>query len=174
MKNLSKSVRAVALAMTFPFLFDSCATITSGGINPSITLNSPVTDPVTITTDYDTYSQVYFPVTVQVKRHRLNGKHIQISSLRYDFDDVVLKAQLNGWVFGNIILGGLIGAGVDCATGCVMKPLQNEFRVYPAQKKDVVADSTNVQKVESLRQRNEELQNKIDSLREQRARADRQ
>ena len=168
MKNLSKSVRSVALAMTFPFLFDSCATITSGGINPSITLNSPVTEAVTIKTDYDTYHNVHFPVTVQVKRHRLNGKHIQISSLRYDFDDVVLKAQLNGWVFGNIFIGGLIGVGVDCATGCVMKPLQNDFRVYPAQKKDVEADSATVQKIDSLRRQNDELQAKIDSLSERR------
>ena len=52
MKNLFNPMRAAALAMTLPLLLSSCATVTSldGGISPTITLTSPVTDPVNIST----------------------------------------------------------------------------------------------------------------------------
>ena len=150
MKNLFNPMRAAALALTLPLLLSSCATVTSldGGISPTITLTSPVTDPVNISTSKDFYENVYFPVKVKVKRHHLNGQRIRISSPKWEFDDIVMRAQLNGWVFGNIFIGGLVGLGVDLGTGCVVAPVQTEFNVYPKEKREVhntVADSVSVQ-----------------------------
>ena len=143
-------MRAAALAITLPMLFPSCATITSldGGISPVVTLTSPVTDPVNISTSKGYYENVYFPVKVKVRRHKLNGQRIRIMSDKWEFDDVVMRSQLNGWFFGNIFLGGLIGMGVDLGTGCIMQPVQTEFNVYPKMHQDDKAknDSVVVQK----------------------------
>lgn len=35
--------------------------------------------------------------------------------------NVVLKQNINGWFFGNIIIGGLLGSSIDISTGASMK-----------------------------------------------------
>jgi hypothetical protein len=46
-----------------------------------------------------------------------------------------LSKTVNGWAFGNILLGGIIGWGVDLGTNCVVKPAQTVFDVQPQPKK---------------------------------------
>ena len=113
----------------------SCATIVSGG-DPSITINGNVNEPVDITTAKQTYSRVTLPAVVQVQRHKLDGQRIRITSENYKFDDIVLGKQVNGWAFGNILLGGVIGWGVDLATNCVVKPEQTQFTIQPISKQE--------------------------------------
>jgi hypothetical protein len=71
---------------------------------------------------------------VKVKRKKLDGQRIQITSPNYDYKDIVLKKTVNGWTFGNILLGGLIGWGVDLGTNAVSKPQQDTFHVSPTPK----------------------------------------
>lgn len=112
-------------------LFCSCATIVSGG-DPSITINSTsVTEPVNITTEKQTYTNVTLPAVVQVKRKKMDGQRIRVESENYKFNDIVLRKAINGWAFGNIVLGGIIGLGVDLGTNCVVKPAQEEFTIEP-------------------------------------------
>ena len=115
--------------------FSSCATIVSGG-DPSITINGHVNEPVDITTEKQTYPRVTLPAVVQVQRHKLDGQRIRITSENYNFDDIVLGKQVNGWAFGNILLGGLIGWGVDLATNCVVKPEQTQFTIQAIPKQE--------------------------------------
>ena len=97
-------------------LFSSCATIVSGG-DPSITINSSsVFEPVTITTEKQSYPNVTLPAVVQVKRKKLDGQRIRIEAENYKFEDIVLRKAVNGWAFGNILLGGLIGWSIDLMT----------------------------------------------------------
>lgn len=132
MKHFSKIVVA-AFVLAGPVLLSSCATIASGG-DPSITITGDVSEPVTITTEKQTYPGVSLPAIVQVKRHRLEGQRIQITSDNYKFDDIILGKSVNGWAFGNILLGGLIGWGVDLGTNCVVKPSQTQFVIHPLPK----------------------------------------
>lgn len=116
--------------MVAPLLLSSCATIVSGG-DPSITIRGDVSEPVNITTEKQTYTGVILPAVVQVKRKHLEGQRIKISSENYQFEDLLLQKQVNPWAFGNILLGGLIGWGVDLGSNCVVQPRQTDFTVTP-------------------------------------------
>ena len=125
-----------------PLLFSSCATIVSGG-SPKITIDGNITEPVTITTTKQTYQNVTLPYVVKVNRHKLDGQHIYIKSETTRYRDVVLEKATNGWAFGNILIGGLIGWGIDLGTNCVSKPAQTHFYINaddvqgePAQQKN--------------------------------------
>jgi len=43
----------------------------------------------------------------------------------------------NGWAFGNILLGGIIGWSVDLITNSVSKPAQDEYMIEPTFKRKV-------------------------------------
>jgi len=124
-----KSLNAKALAATSLFLLSSCATIMSGG-SPKITINGDVPEPVTITTEKKSYTGT-LPLVVKVKRHHLEGQRIKISSEHYKFDDIILNKTINGYAFGNIIIGGIIGWGIDLCTNCVCVPLQTTYDIKP-------------------------------------------
>ena len=134
MKRISKTVKVGALVAALPLFLTSCATIVSGG-DPSITINGTVKEPVTITTEKQTYPNVSLPAVVKVNRHHLDGQRISITSENFLFNDIILEKKVNPWAFGNIILGGLIGWGVDLGTNCVVKPAQTVFDVQPQPKK---------------------------------------
>ena len=140
MRKVFVSISMVATAT----LFCSCATIVSGG-DPSITINGTVKEPVTITTEKQTYPNVSLPAVVKVNRHHLDGQRISITSENFLFNDIVLEKKVNPWAFGNIILGGLIGWGVDLGTNCVSQPLQKQFTVIPQpkQSKEAVKEDEN-------------------------------
>jgi hypothetical protein len=137
-KRVKKFSIAATVAMT-TLLMSSCATIVAGGA-PKITINGDVPEPVMITTEEQSYGGLTLPAVVKVKRHHLDGQRIQIRSDNYRYDDIVLKKTVNGWAFGNILIGGLIGWGIDLGTNCVSKPAQTEFTITPLPKKN--AEST--------------------------------
>ena len=109
-------------------MFTSCATIVSGG-SPKITIDGNSAEPVTITTEKQVYTNVTLPYKVKVNRHKLDGQRIQIQSATKRYNDVVLSKSVNGWAFGNILLGGIIGWGVDLGSNCVSKPSQTYFYI---------------------------------------------
>lgn len=127
--NKVKFINKTAIMFTIaPMLLTSCATIVSGG-SPKITIDGNVSEPVTITTTKQTYSNVTLPYVVKVKRHKLNGQRISIQSETTRYKDVVLEKKTNGWAWGNILFGGLIGWGIDLGTNSVSKPSQKKFYI---------------------------------------------
>lgn len=116
-------------------MFTSCATIVSGG-SPKITIDGNSEEPVTITTEKQVYTNVTLPYKVKVNRHKIDGQRIQIQSATKRYNDVVLSKSVNGWAFGNILLGGIIGWGVDLGTNCVSKPSQTYFYIQPQGNKE--------------------------------------
>ena len=94
-----------AFVMVLPaMMLTSCATILTGG-SPTIAIDGDVKEPVTIITEKQTYANV---------------QH---------FKDIVLEKTINGVTFANIILGGLIGWGVDMITNCVSNPQSKNYFV---------------------------------------------
>lgn len=126
--NKAKFFKTAIMAAVAPILLASCATIVSGG-SPSITIDGNVSEPVTITTTKQTYPNVTLPCVVKVNRHKLDGQRIYIQSETTRYRDVVLEKSTNGWAFGNILIGGLIGWGIDLGTNCVSKPAQTHFYI---------------------------------------------
>ena len=118
-----------AFVMVLPaMMLTSCATILTGG-SPTIAIDGDVKEPVTIITEKQTYANVQLPCSVQVNRHHLEGQRIKIQSENFDFTDIVLEKTINGVTFANIILGGLIGWGVDMITNCVSNPQSKNYFV---------------------------------------------
>ena len=114
----------------------SCATIASGG-DPFITINGSLVDePVTITTEKQTYPNVILPAEVQVKRKKLEGQKIKIESDSYTFNDIELHKALNSWVVGDFLMGGVAGLAVDLLTNSVSKPTQSVYDIVPIPKKE--------------------------------------
>jgi hypothetical protein len=142
MKKLVKTWSIATVVATATIQLSSCATIVSGGA-PKITINGDVPEPVTIETEDGAYIDVTLPTVVKAKRHHIDGQHIQITSENYKFDDIVLTKTVNGWAFGNILIGGLIGWGIDLGTNCVSKPAQTEFTITPRPKNQGKATKEN-------------------------------
>ena len=117
-----------AVAALTASMFSSCATIVAGG-SPKITIDGNVKEPVTIVTEKETLTNVELPQVVKVNRHHIDGQRIQVKSENYTYRDIVLEKTTNNWAFGNILIGGLIGWGVDLGTNCVSEPSQKHFYV---------------------------------------------
>ena len=124
----STKIKAAIVAPVMPLLLSSCATIVSGG-SPTITIDGNVREPVTITTTKQTYPNVTLPYVVKVNRHKIDGQRIYVQSETTRYKDIVLEKATNGWAFGNILIGGLIGWGIDLGTNAVSKPAQKHFYI---------------------------------------------
>ena len=116
-------------------IFSSCATIITGTTS-KVTIDGDVDEPVTITTSFKTYGDVELPQVVKISRKAIDGQRIQIESEHYKFKDVVLRKSINGWAWGNILIGGLIGLGIDLGTNAVSKPAINSFIIKPIPKEN--------------------------------------
>ncbi len=123
-----QKVTSLLAMAVIAMVFVSCATIISGG-NPKITIDGETPGPVTIYTEVDTYKDVLLPYVVQVNRHQLDGQKIKIKSDSIDYQDIIIFKKVNGWAFGNILLGGVIGWGVDLITNCVSRPEKTRFLI---------------------------------------------
>ena len=125
-----------AFVMVLPaMMLTSCATILTGG-SPTIAIDGDVKEPVTIITEKQTYANVQLPCSVHVNRHHLEGQRIKIQSENFDFKDIVLEKTINGVTFANIIIGGLIGWGVDMITNCVSNPQSKNYFVEGKKKEN--------------------------------------
>jgi hypothetical protein len=119
-KNFTRA-SLLALALTSM----SCASIIHGSTQ-IIDFNSQPAG-ATITIDGKTYGET--PMAIPLKRNgRLSGQPdgktmyaVTISMDGYYPYDIKLKRELDGWFFGNIIFGGLIGIIVDAASGSMYK-----------------------------------------------------
>jgi len=136
-KQKTKSIRtmcfrATAMLMAAVFLFLSCASIVSKSTYP-FTINSSPSDARVSITDKKGY-EVFVGNTPAVARLKAgNGffskaeYQVKISTPGYDTQIIPVTFSLDGWYFGNILLGGLIGMLiVDPATGAMWK-IDREF-----------------------------------------------
>jgi hypothetical protein len=102
-----------------------CATIISKS-SQTMTVTS-VPDAATVKIKNASGMQVHggtTPMTVTLKKGRGYFKAetytVSLSKEGYQPRDITVKGQVNGWYFGNIIFGGLIGLlAVDPATGAM-------------------------------------------------------
>lgn len=126
--NKIKFIKTTLATTVLSLLLSSCATIFSGGY-PSITIDGNIREPLTITTTKGTYTNVKLPTIVEVSRHKLDGQRIYIQSETTRYKDIVLDKAINGWTFGNLLIGGLIGWGIDLGTNAVSKPASTHFYI---------------------------------------------
>src|SRR5690606_22977613 len=120
-------IRATALCLVSSILFSSCASIFGKSSYPISINSNPVGANVTIT---DKKGKEVFkgqsPTTVTLKSSSgyfsKAQYQVKIESEGYSQQIVPINYKLNGWYFGNILLGGIIGMLiVDPATGAMYK-----------------------------------------------------
>jgi hypothetical protein len=59
------------------------------------------------------------PVVVRLKRKDLHTVRLELEG--YQPVEIPLRRKVSGWVWGNIVFGGLIGLAVDAGTGAMYK-----------------------------------------------------
>jgi len=125
-------LKMTAIMMASVFLFSSCASIVSKSIYPVSISSNPIGARISITDKFG--KEIYLgntPATVRLKAgagyFSRAEYQVKFSSPGYDDKIVPITFKLDGWYFGNIIFGGLIGILiVDPATGAMWK-LETEF-----------------------------------------------
>lgn len=59
------------------------------------------------------------PMVVSLPRNQNHMIHIELEG--FEPYDIALTRQLSGWVFGNIVFGGVIGVVIDIASGGIYR-----------------------------------------------------
>lgn len=66
------------------------------------------------------------PVSKKLLRRKTHQVKIKLDGFQ-DYE-TTLTRKVNGWVFGNIVLGGAVGALVDLATGAIYRLSESEAK----------------------------------------------
>ena len=112
-------LRICRLGMLFIFVtvFSSCATLMNGTTQKVTVESEPTGAIVKVEPGYD---QAKTPVELHLKRK--DGPYrLTITMDGYQPYQVYIKASTSGWVWGNILVGGIIGIAIDYSTGAATK-----------------------------------------------------
>lgn len=96
-------------------LLSSCATVMHG-THQSIGVS---TNPPNAFVWVDSIPMGPTPIIVSLSRKNNHIIHIELEG--YQPYEAVLTKQLSGWVFGNIVFGGIIGFAVDIVSGGIYR-----------------------------------------------------
>lgn len=123
MKNLTKLFRFIATGLAFVFL-TGCASIISGRHQEVTFKSSP--DEAVVSIDGRTIGKT--PTTAQIER-KSGAQVVTIEKQGYKTETFQLKSSVNGWLFGNLLLGGLLGSSTDSVTGAAFYYSQDMFSI---------------------------------------------
>ena len=117
--------KVISLIITMAFLFSlaSCATIMSGRNQELPVYSNPSGALVTVGA-----TQQRSPATFVLDRRKA-AYTIRVEKDGYEPAEIHLKRGINGWVWGNILLGGIIGLAIDMGTGSANKFTPDEVEV---------------------------------------------
>lgn len=109
--KLLRTCTLSSLIMLAPTLFTSCATIMHG-TRQSIGISS---NPTSASIWVDRIYLGQTPLIVEMTRKDNHLVRIELEG--YQPFEATFSRQVSGWVFGNIIFGGIIGLAVDAISG---------------------------------------------------------
>lgn len=124
------------LLFLIPLLFSGCSSIVDGGGDNHVQINSnPAGAKLSIfNKDGKAISVQTTPATLSLKRSRgyFSGEDYKMVLEETNFYpyEVHIKSTVDGWYFGNLLFGGLIGLLiVDPATGAMYTLKPNELNI---------------------------------------------
>lgn len=82
------------------------------------------------------------PMTVTLARK--DNHIIQIELEGYETEVITLNRETDGWFWGNCLLGGVIGMGIDAITGGMYELKPNEIQRELQQKQNISFDGDNL------------------------------
>ena len=100
-------------------LFSGCASIVDGGKQK---VNFQAAQPVNIIIDGMQYSA---PAVIEINRSK-SDKIVNVPECN---KNVILKSETNGWFWGNIIFGGLLGSTTDYSTDAMWQYDQDTVNI---------------------------------------------
>ncbi len=117
---MRKVVPCLVAALAF-LLMSGCATIVGGGPSQPVSLDStPGSASYTIQSAAGMQmAQGSTPGTVSLPRS--NEYQIEVSLDGYEPQSTVLTRGINGWIWGNLFVGWIVGFGIDFLTGSAYK-----------------------------------------------------
>ncbi|MCE9521866.1 MAG: hypothetical protein K8S25_05475 [Alphaproteobacteria bacterium] len=124
MKSKSLSIVAIVVAGV---QLSACASIIKGSTASIGVTSPPVTGAICTLNSSQGSWQMTTPGSVTVERSK---NDLQISCKKEGYQDAfaVIPSNFEGWTVGNLIFGGIVGVGVDAATGA-MNDYPNAFQV---------------------------------------------
>lgn len=114
-KNLYLTVAIAAASILLTGALFSCATIMHG-TSQEIGIQSSPTG-ATVTVDGQDFGKT--PVIAKLSRKKSHKVHFTLEGFQ-PFDATITKST-SGWIWGNIVFGGLIGLAVDAISGGLYK-----------------------------------------------------
>ncbi len=105
----------IALTLTLAFALSACGTIIHGS-NQQVSFTSEPTGAEVIV---DGLSLGSAPLVTALSRKDTHTVEFKLDG--YAPKSAIVNRSVSGWVWGNIIFGGLIGLGVDAVTGGMYK-----------------------------------------------------
>ncbi len=115
--------------ISFVFLTIGCCTIVSGR-NQSLPV---ITNPSGARVIIDGIQQ-QSPCTLVLDRKHLVYQ-VRVEKDGYEPTEITLRKGVNGWIWGNLFLGGIIGLIIDISTGSVNKFTPTELEISLVQKR---------------------------------------
>ena len=97
-------------------LLAACATLVGGGGTQRMNISST---PSAALVSVDGTQQGQTPTMVTLSRKQQHQVRVELQG--YQPYEVTLEKKVNGWVWGNIVFGGIIGLIVDASTGAMWK-----------------------------------------------------
>ena len=108
-----KRLMAISVFLCFLLVVTGCATIMSGLKQNVIILSNPRNAFVTI----NGVPHGRTPLALDLERK--DDHYVKIEMEGYEPYEVTITRQINGWVWGNILIGGLIGLAIDFGSGAI-------------------------------------------------------
>ena len=126
-------VRLAALLAVVGVLSAGCATITRGSSEVLVIDTDPPGAAATLSSGHACKT----PCSIELKRK--NNVHVKIEKDGYETVETDVSSQISNagaaGMAGNVLLGGLIGVGVDAATGATKQLVPNPLKVKLEPKK---------------------------------------
>ena len=121
-----KTIPVVVVAL-LAIQVSGCASIIKGSTAAINVTSPPVTGANCVLSSSQGNWQLSTPASVTVERSK---EDIQVRCTKEGYQDAtaIIPSNFEGWTVGNLIFGGIIGVGVDAATGA-MNDYPNAFQV---------------------------------------------
>lgn len=108
-------------AVLMCLLLSGCATILGGGSSQGITLTAQPSHATYAIKSASGLLMSSGAAPAQVRLPRKNEYQIEIVADGFKPQSVVLTRGTNGWIWGNLVVGWIVGFGVDFLTGSAYK-----------------------------------------------------
>lgn len=141
---------AVATVVALGVAVSGCASIIKGHTQSIAITTPPVTGANCVLSSKEGNWTLVSPGIVTVDKSK---EDIQAHCTKPGYQDAIatIPSDFQGWTLGNLILGGVIGLGVDAATGAINEyPHAFQIPMFPAAGAAPAAGASNLKPLSSV------------------------